>query len=285
MITFNDFIITEEEDSKKISEFYLDFLSEFSSKGFSFDEQLKLKGAAGKFLNSIDRATYIGLAKKEQYLDLLDRFQKELGHYRRGENSAFRTIFPNLRKSKLIRLQDAFQELYSFTLELINEATKNTMYFDDLKVNDFYKPDNSNKTKIKELIEEAIGLIMDDRSLTEKSKKNLIEYLEKAVKELERERVNWNRFLGRIKETAIVLGALGSFAAGTSTLFSAQEKLEQATIVVQKTSVNFNFNVLNATFNVQNIQHIGTINTMLELPENKDIQDVEEIKSNEENNN
>ncbi|HEX2937278.1 MAG TPA: hypothetical protein VHO72_18125, partial [Bacteroidales bacterium] len=60
---------------------------------------------------------------------------------------------------------------------------------------------------------------------------------------------------------------------------------EQTTIIIQKTSVNFNFNVLNETFNVQNIQHIGSINNLLELPENKDIQDAEEVDLDEEKNN
>jgi len=287
MITFNEYLNTSTEDSQKIFEFYLNFLGEFSGKDFPFDEQLKLKGAGGKFLNSIDSTTYIGKESKEHYIDLLDRFQKELKLYRRRTNMPImlKILNPISNRTRLFRLQDTFQELYSSTLELINEATNKTYYFDDLKVNNFFRPDNSNKQKIKDLINEAIVLIRDDSTLTEKSKKSIIDYLERALTELERDRVNWTRFIGRIKETIIVLGALGSFAGGASSLFKAQEKLEQTTIIIQKTSVNFNFNVLNETFNVQNIQHIGSINNLLELPENKDIQDAEEVETDDEKNN
>jgi hypothetical protein len=287
MITFNEFLNTSVEDSHKIFEFYLNFLGEFSGKDFPFDEQLKLKGAGGKFLSSIDSTTYIGKDSKEQYIALLDKFQNEFKLYRRriGKPLLFRFLYPINDKTRLYRLQDTFQELYSATLELINEASNKTYYFDDLKVNNFFRPDNSNKQKIKDLINEAIILIREDSTLTEKSKKSIIDYLERAISELERERVNWTRFIGRIKETIIVLGALGSFAGGASSLFQAQEKLEQTTIIIQKTSVNFNFNVLNETFNVQNIQHIGSINNLLELPENKDIQDAEEVDLDEEKNN
>jgi hypothetical protein len=284
MITFNEFLNTSAEDSHKIFEFYLDFLGEFSGKDFPFDEQLKLKGAGGKFLSSIDSTTYIGKDSKEQYIALLDKFQNEFKLYRRriGKPILFRFLYPISDKTRLYRLQDTFQELYSTTLELINEATNKTYYFDDLKVNNFFKPDNSNKQKIKDLINEAIILIREDGTLTEKSKKSIIDYLERAISELERERVNWTRFIGRIKETIIVLGALGSFAGGASSLFQAQKKLEQTTVIIQKASVNFNFNVLNETFNVQNIRHIGLINNLLELPENKDIQDAEEVDLGEE---
>ena len=115
---------------------------------------------------------------------------------------------------------------------------------------------------------EAIGIIEVDDSLTEETKKSIIDYLNTAIIELERERVNWSRFLGRIKETVIVLGALGSLVGGVSTLINAQEKLEQTTIIIQKTSANLNYNVLNQTFNIHNIQHIESLTQLLELTEN-----------------
>lgn len=175
---------------------------------------------------------------------------------------------PSNKKRRFAAIQDSFQDLYSKTIELLNEATDKTMRFDSLKINDFYKPDNSNKNKIKELILEAIGIIEADDSLTEETKKSIIDYLNTAIIELERERVNWSRFLGRIKETVIVLGALGSLVGGVSTLINAQEKLEQTTIIIQKTSANLNYNVLNQTFNIHNIQHIESLTQLLELPEN-----------------
>ena len=188
-------------------------------------------------------------------------------------------LLASSKARRLSRIQDLFQDLYSKTLELVNEATEKTMYFDSLKINDFYKPDNSNKNKIKTLISEAIEIIEVDSSLTEKTKKNIVDYLNTALKELDRERVNWARFIGRIKETVIVLGALGSLVGGASSLYHAQDKLEQTTIVIQKTSANINYNVLNETFNIHNIQHIESLTQLLELPKNTPRQNPQESNS------
>lgn len=282
MISFNDYINTNVEDSYIVYDYYLNFLTEFSSKNFPFDEQLKVKGAGGKFLNAIESTTYVDRNKKEDYLKLLDSFLEELRKYRRySSTSVLKRISFNNSSKLLINLQEAFENIYSKTLELINEATNKTLFYDSLDINDFYKPDNSNKPKIRELINEAIDIIRDDESLNEKSKNIIIDYLSKALSELERERVNWTRFLGRIKETVIVLGALGSFAGGVTPLFTAKDKLEQSTEIIQKTSLNFNFNVINQTFNVQNIQQISSINNILELPQREEIHDAEVLKSDE----
>ena len=270
MTTFNDFMNAPLDDSQKISDFYLNFLGEFSNKNFPFDEQLKLKGAGSKFIDSIEKAMiYIGHEKKQKYIDLIDDFQKEFRIYRRIKNTPIilRFVYPTVRKS-MVALQEVFQILYTATLVLINEAMGQTYYFDDIDVNSFFKPENSNKQKIKDLIREAIGLIREDSTLTEITKKNIIEYLEKSLEELERKRVDWARFIGRIKEVVIVLGALGSFAGGANSLFQAKDKLEQSTDVIQKTSVNINFNIISKTFNIQNIKQLNTITNIIELPEN-----------------
>jgi len=269
-MTFNEFLNLDLEDSQQIFEFYLKYLEELLSKNFPFDEQLKLLGAGGKFISSIEKNTYIHQEKKDEYNEILNKLHFELRHYRRRDSisSLTKIIMMSSKKSLLFQIQDSFQNLYSITLELINESKNKASYFDELKINDFYKPDNSNKQKIKDLIKDAIELIESDNTITNKTKNNIIDYLQSSLRELERERVNWTRFLGRIKETIIVLGALGSFAGGASTLFEAQEKLEQTTTIVQKTSVNINFNILHDTFNVQFIKDSSSINRLIELPEN-----------------
>lgn len=278
-MTFNEYLKTDNSNSQIIFDYYLNFLEELLNKKYPFEEQLKLKGAANKFLSALEVKLIYLSSKKDNYEKLITNFQSELSIFRKWNNvSFFYTLFYSKYNKKRIifRIESSFQELYSTTVELINEASNKTEYFDDLKVNDFYKPDKSNKVKIKELINEAIELIKEDITLSEKSKNKIIEYLEKAIKELEKEYVNWTRFLGLVKETIIVLGALGSFAGGAA-LFKAQEKLEETSIIVQKTSININFNVISETFNIQNVQQINSINKILQIPENKNNQDIQKI--------
>lgn len=285
-MTFNEYLNLEIEDSHQIFEYYLKYLEDFSSKNFPFDEQLKLKGAGGKFINSIDRTTYISQERQSEYSKLIDELQLDIRKYRRRNSISIisKLILLPRNKTLLFVIQDSFQKLYSMTLELINESKNKSNFYDNLKINDFYKPDNSNKKKIKDLVNEAIALIRNDDTITTKTKNSIIDYLEISLRELDRERVNWTRFLGRIKETIIVLGALGSLAGGASFLFDAQGKLEQTTTIIQKTSVNINFNILHETFNVQFIQDSSSINRLLELPAeiSSDKQDLDTTETDKE---
>ena len=92
------------------------------------------------------------------------------------------------------------------------------------------------------------------------------EILMNALEELESERINWTKFIGKIKEATIVLGALGSFASGTTGIFDAQSKLDQTTTIIQQTSININYDVIGKTFNIQNVKSIG-LPKILELSE------------------
>lgn len=270
-MTFNEYLNTATDNSEVIFDYYLIFLNEFSSKDFPYEEQLKLNGVAGKFLNCVEKVSYAPKEERDKYLDRINQFKEELRQYRRTKNrSKFsKVLIPNPRIG-LHRIQDTFEDLYSKTLGYINEASRIDGFSDNLTLNGFYQPANSNKRKIQELINEAIILISEDETLTEKSKKQIIDYLNKVLRELDRENVNWSKIIGRIKETIIVLGALGSFAGGVTPLLTqAKDKLEETTIVIQQTSINLNYNVLNETFNVQNIQQIRTLNsTILQIEEN-----------------
>ncbi|WP_300671546.1 hypothetical protein [Desulfoluna sp.] len=277
---FNEFINTDFENFQVIFNYYLEFLEELSSKKFPFENVIKIKGAGGKFLNTIEKISYIPPPSKEKYMGLVDEVLDESRNYRQyaDKTGLYKFLFPNHTIRILSRLQDSFQKLYSDSLELINDTTSKLYHFDELKLNDFFKPENSNKDIIKNLVNEAIDLIKEDESLTEKSKKIIIEYLEKALKELDYKYVNWTKFIGRIKETVIVLGALGSLIGGAGTLYNAHAKLEQVTETIQKTSVNINYTVLNETFNAQYIQNIGSINTFIKLPEKTDSEIKDKVK-------
>jgi len=266
-MTFNEYLNLGIENFSQIFEYYLKYLEEFSSKNFPFDEQLKLKGAGNKFINSIDRTAYINQERKSEYLKIIDELYYDLRKYRRIDFSVdvLQLILGPSKKSLLLKIQDSFQNLYSFTLELINETKYHDNYYDNLKINDFYKPDMSNKQKIKDLINEAIKFIKDDDTLSKKSKNIIIDYLDLTIKELDRENVNWTRFLGRIKEAIIVLSALGSIVGGATAIFTAKEKLEQTNIIIERTSINLNYNILNETFNVSYIHDSSSINRLLEM--------------------
>jgi hypothetical protein len=116
-MTFNEYLNANSTDSQKIFDFYLNFLGELSGKKFPFEEQLKLKGAAGKFLNSIDRTTYIKPEQKIDYQVLIDEFQKHLKYYRRRESRSiiYNFLVPTSKNSVMFRLQDSFENLYSTT--------------------------------------------------------------------------------------------------------------------------------------------------------------------------
>lgn len=275
-MTFTEYLNADNEELPEISAFYLDYLSEFSSKDFPYEKQLQLKGVAGKFINSIDKFSYVTKDKKEKYFNDIDLLFKELRYYRKskGRHFAFSLILPlSTSKNLIFRVQDKFQEIFTNSLELLNDANRSREFStNNLNLNGFFKPENSNKDLIRKLILESIDLIKEDNSITEKTKKQLVEYLQKVLKRLEKDYTNWSVVFGNISEIIIVLGALGSFVAGFTPLMKAKEKLEETNGVIQKTSINVNYNTYNQTFNVQNIEQLEGIKPILLQQSNSSIE-------------
>lgn len=275
-MTFNTFLNLPSSNYEEISQYYISFLDEFSSKKFPYEKKLQFKGTAVKFINSIEEITYLQKEKQEEYIKLIERLNESLGIYdRRAKRSVFiNFIFPPQSSN---RVEQEFEIIYNKTLDLINEANKRLKFSGkNLNINGFYEPKNSNKTQIQKLILEAMELIREDNSLTEKSKKQLLDYLNKVLTNLDSEHTNWTDVIGKIKETIIVLGALGGFIGGISPLFEAKEKLEQTTIVIEKTSINLNYKVINETFNHNEILNINPSNSYLLQIENNENEESEE---------
>ncbi len=277
---FNEFLSADPEDFESIFDYYLEFLSEFSKSNFPFESQIKLKPAGKKFIGTVVRFDYNNRGSEEEYLKMIDTFNDRLNYYRRSEkrnflyNFAYKLLTLYHTSGTLLLVQQTFQELYSKSSDFIsNIANKKIYFYDDLHVNNLFDFDKSNKEEIKNLLIEATDLINSDKSLNEKSKKIINNYLDTAIKELDRKYVNWVKFLGRIKETIIILGALGSLAGGASVLFHVQEKLDQATVIIQKTSININYTTINETFNIDHIQRTGPIYNLLSLPEKSENND------------
>ena len=265
-MNFNEYLYTDAQDIEQIFNFYNQFLNELLNKGFPKEMQLQLKGASDKFLNSIEKFTYFETYKREEYEELVNELIYEFKILTELSRKAFilKLIpFINNRKKQLFKIQDIHFKVYSATMSLINDSIQKEYLFDELELGDFYKPNKSNKTEIIELINEAIELIKEDFSITEKSKKSLINHLNKAIGDLNSQRTNWTRFFGKIKEVSVLLSALGSLAGNSHLLYDAITKLEKASIVIRKTSINLSYSILNDIFNVENIQNLGLLKSTI----------------------
>lgn len=75
MLTFNDYLNTNPEDSQIVFSFYLNFLGELSSKNFPYEEQLKLVGAGLKFTNTISKISYVKGETIESYSSTIHQFR------------------------------------------------------------------------------------------------------------------------------------------------------------------------------------------------------------------
>lgn len=270
-MNFNEYLYTDYQDIELIFNYYVGFLSELSSSGFQKEKQLQLKTASDKFINSLEKITYFETYKREDYLELLQNLEDELYILKQMERKPFllKIIpFVNNHKKQMYKVQDAFHALYAAAMSLINDAIQKEYLYDYLELGDFYSPSKSNKTEIIELINEAIELINEDTAITEKSKITLCNHLDKALRDLNSERTNWTRFFGKLKEVTVLLAALGSMAGNANSLYDAITKLEKASIVIRKTSINISYNILNEVFNVQNMQNISLLkNTILKIEE------------------
>jgi hypothetical protein len=267
-MTFNEYVITPNENIKEISEFYLNFLLELTSKGFPVEEQMKLPGASTKFINSIKGTMHIKDNEKEEFETLVDLLISALRKYSRTKDDSkiLLVLFPN-RRQYIFKANEMLGDIYSMSLDFASKvAVFNNYRSNELELNGFYQPKNTNKDEVKRLIIEAIELIKAEDTITEKAKKQIVEYLERVLRSLDYSYVSWTSVLGNIREVIIILGALGSFASGFA-IFQAKEKLEETTTVIQKTSINLNFNSINENIVIKNQNILNQINTTFQLAE------------------
>ena len=268
-MTLTSYLNLDTDNFNEIIDYYLNFLNEFSSNKFPYEKRLQFRGIAKKFLDCIYQLSFLSKEKREEYLQIIDQLNVNIVNFERRENRPVlaKLILPNLSD---FRIKEEFSKLYSLTLEFINDTNK-TLEFKNksIEINEFYKPQNSNKEQLKKLISEAIELINEDNSITEKSKKELVKYLDKVLKKLESEHINWTDIIGRIKEIVIVLGALSTIVGNITPLFQAKEKLEETSKVIEKTSINLNYKVINETFIHSEIENLNSSSSViLQLEEN-----------------
>ena len=267
-MTFNEYIVAPDENIKEISDFYLNFLIELSSKGFPLEEQMKLFGASTKFINSIKRNLHIKDNEKDEFDTSVELLISALRKYSRTKDSSkfLLLFFPN-RQQYFFKVNEMLGDIYSMSLDFTSKAAAlNDYRYREFDLNGFYQPQNTNKDEVKRLIKEAIELINAEDTITDKAKKQIIGYLERVLKSLDYSYVSWSTILGNIREVILVLGALGSFASGFA-IFQAKEKLKETTTVIQKTSINLNYNSINENIVIKNQNILNQINTTLQLSE------------------
>lgn len=104
-------------------------------------------------------------------------------------------------------------------------------------INKFLDGRNVEKIEVKGLLFEAINLINTDYTLSIQVKKNILDFLYKALNELEKPSTNWTVFFGVIKEAVIVISAASAILSGAADviqLLEAQNKIEK----IDKTYLN-----------------------------------------------
>ncbi|MDM8555949.1 hypothetical protein QUF75_14565 [Desulfococcaceae bacterium HSG7] len=241
------------------------YLNEFKKRQYPYDFIIPFPGMMDKYEKC---ASYLGVKTsgiKELTHEFINAISKGT-HYTatkyKGSELIKRIFFSGplerqLTKNKtyLKSIDIAFQELYNEIIMIFNEAQNNKSNTRSIELNGFYNPENSHKQKAESLINEAIKLIEDDDTLSPNAKESIISYLKKAIAEFDKPKSNWTIIFGRLKEAILILGALGSLTggiSGTVALTEAKGKLEEATNVIEKTSININYHNVNQIFDIEN---------------------------------
>lgn len=263
MDRFSEFIKLPPDQSDAVFEYYVDLLNSIQEKQYPVELTSKLGAASSKLIEVVGYNFGIEEKEKKEFLDSVHELHLISGELLRinSELSLFPFDFElflfrkrRQKTSLQIEVHNSYGKVFQKAGALISRSMNYNGFYNELKLNGFYSPDNSNKQRIKRLIEEAIDLITKDYALSEESKLSIITHLEAVLKELEKPRINWTNVIGKVKETVIVLGALGSFAGGLASLSDAIIKLEEVSAVIQTTSITIDYNIFSKTLNIDSIE-------------------------------
>ena len=151
-----------------------------------------------------------------------------------------------------------------------------------------YIPEKADSVSAETLIQEAIQIIQDDFSLTPEARQKIIAQLETALSSLRKG--DLKDFFGTIKETIIILGALGSIAGGYyAAVTQAESKINDAVDILEKTSINQNFKTLGykpscfTDANLLESKDLETLPPSIEEAQTKVLQEARLETSTEEN--
>jgi len=252
--------IKEEQSVDNIFLVTLKYLDKIKVQDFEYELMIPLRGVLNKFSNCADFHGVEDMELNEAVDDFIDVVNKTT--YVPSENTdpanSFKNIFGGPQKKNLINETNApifqkFQHLYNSLIATYNLVKDGKPKSRDLELEGFYDPNNSNKEKAKKLIVEARNQIERNKSLSDKAKKAITDFITKALVEFEKPNSNWTLIFGRLKEVNSVLSALGSLAIGikgADTIGLAKQKIEEAVMGIDQTSVNINYKTMNHIFDI-----------------------------------
>ncbi len=268
--------IKNHKDRELIFEAFIQILSNLPENNFSYQKVLLLKNFSEKFWDAIKEKRYYDDEKKKLIFEPIDKLreisrQKEL---LKTKSFLSRLLFPKHNNPTRIKfeLEDIFETLLNDSVKLINGSKEFDYLHTHLDIGEFYNPKNSNKNRVKRLLNEAIELLKEDESFKQRHKTKIISFLEDAINELDNDYTNWTDFLGKLKEVIIVLGAVGSMVGGIAAI-NAKNKVEEAADVISKTSITLNYKIIEETFNINNVKQIEQFNNVLQIEETTEIKE------------
>lgn len=272
-MSLDEFLMGNNEDLDSFYNFYIEYLGSIFKNEFSYQEQVNFRLLSKKFIEKIDEEKHLVDEEKEKFKENIDDFLKSITHFQKINN--YNKIVKYFYSNRINSINKDSVDIYSIlkekSINYINEAKSFRKYkAPDFILNDFYKPENVDRDKIRLLLKEAILLISNDENISYKTKESLTKQILKIIENLDKKYYTINAVLGSISEVIIVLGGLGSFIGGLSPLFMAKEKLEETTKVVERSSININQKIINQTFNIKNIESLQYMNQKINLIENID---------------
>jgi len=251
--------IKDEQSVDNIFLMTLKYLDKIKSQDFEYELMIPLRGILNKFSNCAD---FHGVEDMElndavnAFINIVNQTTYQPTEATQGSN--FKNIFGGPQKKNFFNETNApifekFQQLYNSLIATYNLVKDGKPKSRDLELEGFYNPNNANKEKAKKLIIEARNQVDRNDSLSEKSKKAITDFITKALVEFEKPNSNWTLIFGRLKEVNSVLNALGSLAIGikgADAIGLAKQKIEEAVMVIDQTSVNINYKTMNHIFKI-----------------------------------
>lgn len=251
--------IKDEQSVDNIFLVTLKYLDKIKAQDFEYELMIPLRGVLNKFSNCADFHGVEDIELNEavnQFITVVNKTTYLPNEA--ADNTTLKNIFGAGQKKNLINETNApifqdFQKLYNSLIATYNLVKDGKPKSRDLELEGFYNPNNANKEKAKRLILVAKNKIDQNSSLSKKAKKAITDFITKALVEFEKPNSNWTLIFGRLKEVNSVLNALGSLAIGikgADTIGLAKQKIEEAVMVIDQTSVNINYNTMNHIFDI-----------------------------------
>lgn len=246
-LSLNAILLLDEKDNNDLQiifHYLKEYIEGIKTSDFNIESVIDLKAIVDKFIQ-------FGAPIETKFKVLIDDLNENVNSI---EHTCYTHTYKQNTEDNEVTRSLIYQHLHSSFLKVYNKIN---LYFRNnkeelLEFDGLINYDISNKRKAIITIQEAIELIENDHTLSEKSKQKILKYLFDIIQELINPTTSWKHFLIKTSEVIIVLGALGSLTGGIesgSNLLKAKEKIETAKQEIGTTSLNLNYNNVANTFN------------------------------------